>query len=260
VTLDQITDTATFVPDESLELGLLYEATLTTGVEDLLGTALAAPYVWTFTIAEASEAPIALGSTSSFAVLGGSTVTSTGLTTVIGDLGVSPGTSVTGFGPGMLMGTQHLNDSIAVQAKVDLDAAYDEATARAHDPILVAAELGGQTLLPGLYRSAATIDITSGDVTLDADGDSAAVFVFQMTTTLTIVAGNEVILINGAKASNIYWQVGTSATLGANTVMAGTVMVDQSVTLNAAARVDGRVLARAGAVTMDTNPIVSPTP
>ncbi len=258
VTFDELTDTATFIPDELLELGLLYEATLTTSIEDASGVPLPVPYVFSFTIADASEPRIDLGSASGFALLAGSTITSTGLTTVTGDLGVSPGTAVTGFGPGVLNGTLHSNDPQAVQAIMDLGIAYDDAVARSLSPILKVGDLGGQTLLPGLYKSLTSLEVTAGDLILDADDDSAAIFVFQMATTFTMTSGFRILLINGADADNIYWQVGTSATIGTYCVLEGTLMAHQSVTLATSAAVNGRVLARFAAVTMDTNAVVLP--
>jgi hypothetical protein len=258
VTFDALTDTASFTPDAVLGLGLLYEATVTTGAEDLGSTPLAADHVWSFTTAASSQAPIDLRSASGFVVLAGSTVTSTGLTEITGDLGVSPGTAVTGFGPGVLFGNLHAGDPTAADAIADLSDAYNDAAGRMLDPILVTGNLGGQTLSPGLYKSLTSLEVSSGDLTFDALGDSAAVFIFQMATTWVMATGLQIILTNGAEAANIYFQVGSSATLGTYTVFHGTIMADQSITLATGATVNGRVLARIAAVTMDTNTIVGP--
>jgi hypothetical protein len=208
----------------------------------------------------ADQAPVALGAADGFAVLAGSTVTNTGATSVTGDLGVSPGTAVTGFPPGTLNGTLHPGDSAAAAAKADLTTAYNDAAGRTDGAVAVAGNLGGQTLTPGLYKSTSSLEISSGDLTLDARGDPNAVFIFQMASTLTTTAGRQVILSGGARAANIFWQVGTSATLGTTSAFHGTIMADQSITLNSGATLDGRALARIGAVTLDSNTIVKPAP
>ena len=131
-------------------------------------------FAWSFTTAAttAGQAPVALGSATTFAVLAGSTVTSTGATTVNGDLGVSPGTAVTGFPPGIVNGTIHVGDPAAAQAQLDLTTAYNDAAGRTVGAITVAGNLGGQTLTPGLYKSTSSLEISSGDLTLDAQGDA----------------------------------------------------------------------------------------
>src|SRR5207249_1366870 len=161
---------ATFKPVSNLAPNTVYTATLTTGARDLAGNALAANFVWSFTTAgtAAGQAPVALGSASTFAVLGASTVTSTGATTVNGNLGLSPGTAVTGFPPGTVNGTIHAGDPAAAQAQLDLTTAYNDAAGRTVGAITVAGNLGGQTLTPGLYKSTSSLEISSGDLTLDA--------------------------------------------------------------------------------------------
>jgi predicted small lipoprotein YifL len=201
---------------------------------------------------------VALGTAGNFAVLAGSGVTNTGATAVTGDLGVSPGTSVTGFPPGTISGATHAGDATAAQAKVDLTTAYNDAAGRTLGPVTVAGNLGGQTLAPGLYKSTSSLAISSGDLTLDAGGDVNAVFIFQMASTLTTTSGRQVILSGGADPANIFWQVGTSATLGTNSVFQGTIMADQSITLTTGATLNGRALARVAAVTLDTNTVVRP--
>jgi hypothetical protein len=260
VTLDGVTNTASFTPDAPLGLGLPYTATVTTGAKDTGNTALAADHVWTFTTDACSQAPVALRSASNFVVLGGSTVTSTGPTSITGDLGVSPGTAVTGFPPGTVIGAQHKGDPTAAQGIADLTTAFNDAAGRTLCPVTVAGNLGGQTLPPGLYKSTSSLAVSSGDLTLDAKGDGDAVFIFQMASTLTTTAGRQVILANGAKSANIFWQVGTSATLGTTTAFQGTIMADQAITLNNGATLNGRALARIGAVNLDSNIVVKPAP
>lgn len=206
----------------------------------------------------AGPAPVFLGSAGTFAVLAGSTVTNTGATHVTGDIGLSPGSSVTGFPPGALTGTKHVTDPTAAQAKLDLTTAYNNAAGRTLAPITVAGNIGGRTLAPGLYKSTSSLAISSGDLTLDARGNTNAVFIFQIASTLTTTSGRQVILSGGAQAKNIFWQVGTSATLGTTSVFHGTIMADQSITLTTGARLNGRALARIGAVTLDSNAVIKP--
>jgi len=195
-----------------------------------------------------------LRSAADFAILGGSTITNTGAATMIhGDVGLYPGTSVSGLLPVMVTGTIHANDSSAAQAQLDLTTAFNDAAGRTLAPVSVAGNLGGQTLAPGLYKSTSGLDISSGDLTLS--GSSNDVWIFQIASTLTLTEGRQVILTGGALASNVFWQVGTSATLGTNSTFAGTIMADQSVTLLNGATLDGRALTRIGAITLDTNTV-----
>ena len=200
----------------------------------------------------------ALGFAAPFAILAGSTVTNTGLTVVTGDLGLSPGSAVTGFPPGILNGVRHITDPTAALAKADLTTAYNDLAGRTLAPILVAGNLGGRTLTPGLYKSTSSLEISSGDLTLDARGNSNAVFIFQMASTLMTTSGRAVILSGGARASNVFWQVGSSATLGTTSAFKGTIMADQSISLNTGATLNGRALARIGAVTLAGNAVVRP--
>jgi hypothetical protein len=248
--------TATFAPNIPLGRSLEYTATITTGAADPLGSALASNYVWSFTTGACSQASVALGSAGNLAILAGSTVTSTGATSITGDLGVSPGTAVTGFPPGNLVGMQHVGDPAGALALGDLTTAYNDAAGRTLCAMTVAGNLGGQTLAPGLYKSTSSLGITSGDLTLDAQGDPDAVFIFQMASTLTTTSGRQVILSGGARAANVFWQVGSSATLGTASVFQGTIMADQAITLGTGATLNGRVLARVGGVSLDSNTIV----
>lgn len=202
-------------------------------------------------------ATVPVASTSSLAILAGSSVTSTGATVITGDLGLSPGTSVGGFPPGLLNGTLHINDDIATQAKLDLTAAYDNAAGRTStDIVTLSGNIGGLTLTPGLYKSTSSLAISSGDLTFDAKGNAAAVFIIQIASTLTTTSGRQVILSGGALASNIFWQVGSSATFGTTSVFEGTVMAMESITFKTGAELHGKALARTGSVTLEGNTIV----
>lgn len=199
-----------------------------------------------------------------FAVLAGSTVTNTGSSVVTGDLGVSPGSAVTGFPPGTLVGTQHAADNTANQAKTDLTTAYNNAAGQT--PVTtVPTELGGTTETTGTYNSdAGTFDIT-GTLTLDAQGNADAVFIFKTASTLITAGSSTVSLVNGAQACNVFWQVGSSATLGTNSTFKGNILALTSITATTGANIQGRLLARNGAVTLDTNTVtrsvcVTPTP
>ncbi len=203
------------------------------------------------------QARVALSGLSNLAILAGSAISSTGATTITGDIGLCPGSSIGGFPPGILIGTKHINDPIAVQAKLDLTAAYNDAAGRTcTDIVTLSGNIGGLTLTPGLYKSTSSLAVSSGDLTFDAKGNSDAVFIIQIASTLTATSGRKVILGGGALASNIFWQVGSSATFGTTSVFKGTVMVMQSITFNTGATLDGKGLARTGAVVMGGNTIV----
>ena len=212
-------------------------------------------------------ATVPLGTSESFAVLAGSTVTNTGPSVISGDLGVSPGTAVTGFPPGMLApGTVHAADAVALQAQTDLTIAYKNAFGRTGGGAISAPLGGGTTLFAGVYTSAADIFV-GGDLTLDGGGDPNALFVFQAKTgTLITAAGTtsgvpntRVLLRNGAQACNVFWQVGSSATIETSTQFAGNILALTSITLKTGATLYGRALARNGAVTLDTNRITKAT-
>ncbi len=206
--------------------------------------------------------PVNLGTASSFTLLAGSTITSTGGTIINGDVGVHPGTTfTTGVPPAIVNGTIHLGDATAAAAKADLLTAFNDATSRMTGQT-VGTELGGTTLTPDVYDSAAGTFGITGTLTLDAQGDSNAVFIFKTASTLITAAGNSnVNLINGAQSGNIYWKVGSSATLGTNTHFEGNILAQASITATTGATVKGRLLALDGAVTVDsitgTNPVFS---
>lgn len=203
------------------------------------------------------QSSVALAGASNLAVLAGSSISNTGATNITGDLGLSPGTSVGGFPPGILNGTLHINDAIANQAKLDLTSAYNDAAGRTcTDIVTLAGNIGGLTLTPGLYKSTSTLAISSGDVTFDAKGNPNAVFIIQVASAFTTTSGRQVILSGGAQASNIFWQIGSSATFGTTSVLKGTFLVMQSITFDTGASLDGRALTRTGAVVMAGNAIV----
>ena len=202
--------------------------------------------------ARAGQAPVNLGSAGSFAVLAFNTITNTSGGTINGDVGVSPGTAFdAGVPPVIVNGEIHLGDPVAAQAQADLTTAYNNA-AGLPGAISATADIGGQTLAPGLYQAPVSFAIT-GNLTLDAQGDRNAVWIFRMASTLTATSNAQVILVNGAQARNVFWQVGSSATLGTNSVVKGNILAAASITLQTGARLDGRALARNGAVTLDVN-------
>jgi uncharacterized repeat protein (TIGR01451 family) len=221
-----------------------------------------APFVLLATFFTAAPSPTAMaqvappmGTTQSFAVLGGSTVTNTGPTVITGDLGVSPGSAVTGFPPGTVAGgTIHAADAIALQAKSDTTIAYNNLAGQPSTGSLTGQDLGGLTLVPGVYSFSSSAQLT-GALTLDAQGSSAAVWVFQIGSTLTTASGSSVVLINGASPCNVFWQVGSSATIGTTTTFVGNIFALTSISLTTGATVAGRALARNGAVTMDSNQV-----
>ena len=209
------------------------------------------------TLAAAAEAPVGLGTSSSFAVLGGTTVTNTGPTVVSGDLGVSPGSAVTGFPPGLVNnGTIHAADALALQAQTDVTIAYNDAAGRASSAPITA-DLAGQTLVGGVHTGGSVA--LNGALTLDGQGDPNAVFIFQVASTLITGSASAVVLIGGAQACNVFWQVGSSATLGTASSFSGTILALTSISAMTGATVAGRLFARNGAVTLDTNTVTRPT-
>jgi len=204
--------------------------------------------------AVATQGQVALGTAQSFAVLAGSGITNTGPTTITGDVGTFPTTSETGFGSITLNGTNHGGDAVTQGAKNDLIAAYDDAAGRT--PVTdVPVELGGSTLPAGVYRSG-TFGLT-GTLTLDAEGNTDAQFIFQAGSTLITASDSRVLLLNGADPCHVVWQVGSSATFNTGTRFIGDVLAYTSITAQTGATFQGRLLARNGAVTLDTNTITN---
>ena len=205
-------------------------------------------------------AQASLGTAQSFAVLGGSTVTNTGPSVLTGDLGVSPGSAITGFfpvdgGAGTLTGTVHIADATALQAENDLTTQYNALTSAACSTDLTGQDLGGLTLTPGVYCFSTSAQLT-GTLTLDAQGSASSTFIFKTGSTLTTASGSTVSLINGGNPCGVAWRIGTSATLGTTTSFLGNLIALSSITLNTGANINGgRALARNGAVTLDTNNI-----
>jgi hypothetical protein len=199
-----------------------------------------------------------------FGILAGTTVTNSGPTVIHGDLGLSPGTSVTGFfpidgGPGNITGTYHITDTAAADAQLALTAAYNDFAGRPGATV-IAGDLAGQTLAPGLYKSTSSLAVgpATGNLTLDAQGDVNAVWIFQIASTLTIENGKSIVLAGGANPANIFWQVGSSATLGTTSVFQGSILALTSISVNTGASVVGRLLARNGAVTLLSNNVQVP--
>jgi len=210
------------------------------------------------TFVNAATAP-SLGTAESFAVLGASTVTNTGSSVINGDLGVWAGSAVTGFPPGIVVppGTKHITDAVAHQAQTDVTVAYNTLEGQPCDIDLTGVDLGGLTLTPGVYCFSSSAQLT-GKLTLNALGNPDSVFIFQIGSTLTTASGSSVVVINADKLCNTFWQVGSSATLGTTTAFQGDILALASITMTTNATLNGRALARNGAVTLDSNTITPP--
>src|SRR3954469_4886218 len=216
--------------------------------------------------ATAAQPTINLRGTARFAVLAASGITSVPTSAIIGDVGLSPAarSKITGLTPSEVTGSILAADDggatavLLTQAQNDLTTAYNDAAGRSLGAVDVAnADLGGRTLAPGLYKSTGTLNIT-GNLTLDAQGDANAIYIFQVASVLTAAAGSQVILSGGTKAANVFWQVGTSAAMGTTSAFKGNIMADQSISFATGAKLDGRALVRIGAVTLDSTTITIP--
>lgn len=204
----------------------------------------------------AAQATVNLGSTTNFAVLAGTTITNTGSTTITGDVGLYPGTAFPGQAGVTINGAVHLNDSVARVAKDDLVSAYNDAAGRT--PVTrIPTQLGGTTLKPGVYDSAAGTFQITGTLTLDAEGDPNGVFVFLTESTLITASNSRVNNINGARFCRIFWKVGSSTTLGTNSHFVGHIFALTSIAAQTGATIQGQLLARNGAVTLDSNTIIN---
>jgi hypothetical protein len=261
VTLDATGTVATFTPSTPLTVNTLYTATITTGAQSVGGSPLGALFTWSFTTsAQACQPAVNLGTAANYGILAAATVTNTGPTVITGEnLGLSPGTSVTGFPPGVLTAPamQDITTTTAAQAELDAAIAYNYMAGLLNAAVLPS-ELGGLTLTPGLYKNTALVNLTSGNVTLDAQGNPNAVFIFQIGSGFTTLGGTQVLLANGAQAKNVFWQVGSSATLGTNSFFKGTIVAYSSVTLKTGVNLVGRAMALNAAVTLDSDIITAP--
>lgn len=266
---------ASFTPSAALMPATTYTAKITTAAQDLSGNALLSDSTWTFVtgLAPAPAPPIDLRSAEDFGILAGVGVSNNAGFSEIHDMnvGISPGgrSSITGFPPAIVVnGAIYASDDTApagvaamlTQAKKDLTDAYLSAEgATAPAPATVAGDLGGQTLAPGIYKSTSTLMVQSGDLTLDAQGNPNAFWIFQVASDFTTVggAGGNIILSGGAQARNIFWQVGSSATIGDNTSFKGNVLALTSITMNSNATAEGRMLARNGSVVLTSTNIIT---
>jgi hypothetical protein len=208
--------------------------------------------------AQAGPSPVSLGAADGFAVLAGSTITNTGATVITGDLGLHPGSAIVGFPPGTVNGAKHARDAVAQRAATDLTTAYGDAAGRPPSAMLPP-DIGGRTLTRGVYRAGTVAPLgLTGRLTLDAQGDPGAVFIIQAPSALTTAAASSVLLVNGAQACNVFWQVGSSATLGTRSAFQGSVLASTSISVNEGVTVSGRLLARTGAVTAINDAVTRP--
>ncbi|MGC1619683.1 MAG: Ig-like domain-containing protein [Candidatus Acidiferrum sp.] len=277
VTYDSASQIATFIPSANLTANTQYTATISNMVKDLSGNALASgpasvpPDPWSFTTGTAAgaggPAMINLGSAGSFAVMATASISSTGPVVINGNVGLAPGTSQ-GIPPAQVNGTIHVNDPIVTQAQADLLAAFNDATSRSTNAQTLPGNMGGLTFTPGLYVNSTSVLISgagaNNNVTLDAQGDPNAVFIFKMGSTLTTGVGSQVILAGGAKASHVFWQVDTSATIDVGSIFQGNVLAATSITINTGAAVTGSMFSGAaggtGSATINASTVTVPAP
>jgi hypothetical protein len=277
VTYVAATKVATFTPAGPLSPSLPYTAKII-GATNTAGTPLA-NFMWTFMTTAVCTPPsvIPLGAACSFGILGATpSVSNTGPTIVKGDIGIWPAASITGFGaapgvlgPGIFTGTEHLGDAIAMGAQTDLTTAFNAAMNAGGGPgvgAALTADIGGQTLPPGIYKATTSLGIT-GNLTLDGSTNPNGVWIFKVGSALTTAAGgvgtpaSQVLLIGGAQAHNVFWQIGSAATIGTNALFQGTIMANATITLTTGATLNGRALDLSAAVALDSNPVnVPPCP
>jgi hypothetical protein len=267
VNYDGLSKTATFTPSSNLATDTTFTATIiggASGVKDLAGNALASDKVWTFeTGTQIAQATINLGAAGAFAVMATSAISGSG-NLINGDVGLHPG-SAQGIPPSEVNGTIHVNDQAILTAQSDLLAAYNDAVSRSVTSITLPGNMGGLTFTPGLYTNSTSVLISGAgpgnNVTLDAQGDPNAIFIFKMGSTLTTGPGAQVILAGDAKAGNIFWQVGTSATLDTTTIFYGNILAAVTITVNNGSAVVGRLLGGSnsdGAVTVNGSIVTVP--
>lgn len=259
---------ATFTPDNILSRNETYMAVITTSVTDLAGNEMLNDYEWTFdTGSPAGPGPVNLGFAGEFNILAGSSVTNTDTpsapTKINGLIGVFPGSAVSGLPNGNVTAEQiHAGDSVAQEAKLALLEAYNDAMSRSTDAIDMPGNLGGLTFTPGLYVNSTSSGISGTGAnaifTLDAQGDENATWIFKMGSTFITDPGTSIVLAGDAKASNIFWVVGSSATFGTNSIFKGNVLAEVSITLGTGVNLEGRALTNTAAVTLDTNTIYLP--
>jgi hypothetical protein len=268
VAYDAVAKTATFTPSSNLAPNTTFTARIrggTTGAKDLAGNALASDKVWTFTTGtQIAQAPIVLGRAGPFAIMATAAISGTG-NAITGDVGLNAGTAQ-GIPPAEINGDIHVTDQTIIDAQADLLAAYNDAVSRTVTSVALPGNMGGLTFTPGLYTNSTSVLISgagpNNNVTLDAQGDPNAIFIFKMGSTLTTGPGAQVILAGGAKASNVYWQVGSSATLDTTTIFKGNILAAVTITVNNGSAVEGRLLAgsnSAGSVTVNASTVTVPT-
>ncbi|MGA2281191.1 MAG: Ig-like domain-containing protein [Verrucomicrobiota bacterium] len=260
---------ATFTPASNLAPGTMYTNTITTGVTDMESNALATSFVWNFTTGtqiETNLMSISLGRASTFAIMATAAISGGG-DQINGDVGLYPG-SAQGIPPSEINGTIHVDDQAIIGAQADLLAAYNDAVSRSVNAQTLQGNLGGLTKTPGLYVNSSSVEISgtgaNAILTLDAQGDANAVFIFKMASTLTIGTGTSIVLSGGAQAKNVYWQVGSSATLGTTSIFKGNILAAVTITVNNGAAVEGRLFAGSGggggSVTVQSSTITVPAP
>jgi hypothetical protein len=261
---------AAFTPASDLAPDTTYTNTITTGAKDLAGNALTNNVVWIFTTGSQTDTnlmSIPLGAASTFAIIATAAISGGG-NQITGDVGLHPGTAQ-GIAPSEINGTIHVNDQAVIDAQASLLAAYNEAVSRSVNAQTLEGNLGGLTKAPGLYVNGSSSGISgtgaNAILTLDAQGDANAVFVFKMASTLVTDSGTSIVLAGGAQAKNVYWQVGSSATLGTTSIFKGNILAFVTITVNSGSKVDGRLFAGAGgdasgAVTVQSSTITVPAP
>src|SRR5580658_6908776 len=242
--MSRLLATALAIVMVSTTVGLALGTTSASGLS--AGTAL---------LKNCGQSRIPLGAAGNFRVLAATTITNTGATSVSGNIGLSPGSSIPGVPPGKVSGQIFAADKAAANGQQGLLTAYQNGMSRSHCATLVAGNLGGRTLGPGLYDSTSSLAISSGDLTLNAHGDRGAVFIFQIASKFTMTSGRQVILSGGARAANVFWVVGSSATIGTTAVLYGIILAHTSISLATHSTLYGRALARIGAVTLEANTI-----